>query len=331
MNNEKLLSIIVPVYNVEPFLEDCIRSIERIKTAKEVICINDGSTDNSLLVLKELAHEFDDITIVEQENAGVSAARNRGIGIAKGKYICFFDSDDMVLSEIIDKAVSLLEKEQADCISYGNRVIQEKYSFYDLISSNETVQDLTVSYDLSKLYVKSCLWHSIMRKEIIDTNSILFGNMHYFEDKCFLMDFCLHCKKPLIIKEPGYLYRQRGSSVMHSKSKYKPWTADAIQAANHMEFLKDKSSDEDYQRYCQKAKQLFVLHAMTMGAMVPEYRAKYIIQELRNNGLYPFPPMWRLLVPNGKSTAVNYMRFGFFSKIYYALFFKAIRIVKKVK
>lgn len=326
MNKEVLLSIVVPVYNVEAYVEECIHSIERIKTPKEVICIDDGSTDHSLLKLRALAEQYDDLVIAEQENSGVSKARNKGISLAKGKYICFFDSDDMVVGETVDKAVRLLEAEKVDCVSFGHQMVDENCRYRDC----EIRQSAGVSCDISSLYSKGYLWHMIMRKEILETQSITFGDLRYFEDKCLAMHFCAYCKKAIITTEVGYLYRIRNSSVMHSKSKYKPWTEDAIKAGKYMEWLMEKTTDEKYKQYCQRQKRLFVLHAMTAAIQVPEYSAKWVINELRKNGLYPFTPFWALLRPNGKLTVLNYLRFGFFSKNYYSLFFKIVRIIKKI-
>ena len=327
MNREILLSIIVPVYNVEMYVEACIHSIERIKTAKEVICIDDGSTDHSLLRLKALAEQYNDIVIVEQDNSGVSKARNKGISLAKGKYICFFDSDDMVVGETVDHAVRLLEDEKVDCVSFGYQTVDEDCRYQDC----EINQSVSVSYNLSYLYAKSYLWHMIMRREIFETQAITFGNMRYFEDKCLSMHFCAYCTKAIITTEVGYLYRMRSSSAMHSKSRHKAWFEDALKAAMFMELLMEKTTDEEYKKQCQKQKQLFILHAMTTGIMVPEYSAEWIINELKKNGLFPFAPIWRLLRPNGSSTALNYLRFGFFSKMYYSLFFKIVRMLRKIK
>lgn len=327
MNKDLLLSIIVPVYNVEMYVEACIHSIERIKTAKEVICIDDGSTDHSLLRLKALAEQYNDIVIVEQENSGVSKARNKGISLAKGKYICFFDSDDMVVGETVDHAVRLLEDEKVDCVSFGYQTVDENCRYQDCDISQAT----TLSYDLSHLYTNFTVWHMIMRKQILDAHAITFNDLRYGEDTCFAMHFNAYCKKAILTTEVGYLYRTRSTSVMHSENKHKGWCNDCIKVAMFMEFLKEKSLDEEYKKYCHTQKQLATLYAMTAGIMVPEYSAEYIIKELKKNGLFPFAPIWRLLRPNGSSTVLNYLRFGFFSKTYYSLFFKIVRMIRKIK
>jgi len=104
MQNMKLLSVIIPIYNVEDYIERCIRSLETQDLHQddyEIICINDGSPDNSREIIASLLDEFNNIILMDQENGGVSVARNAGIDIASGKYILFIDPDDYVLENTI--------------------------------------------------------------------------------------------------------------------------------------------------------------------------------------------------------------------------------------
>ena len=113
LNNMKI-SIIVPVYNVEKYLERCLDSLIN-QTLKdiEIICINDGSTDNSSEILKEYAKKDSRIIIINQNNQGISVARNNGMNKAKGKYIGFVDSDDWVDLDFFEKLYKAAEKHNA--------------------------------------------------------------------------------------------------------------------------------------------------------------------------------------------------------------------------
>lgn len=324
---ELLLSIVVPVYNVESFLEECIHSIERIKTPKEVICIDDGSTDHSLLKLRQLAEQYNDIVVIEQENSGVSKARNHGISIAKGKFICFFDSDDMVIAETIDRAVHLLVDENLDCVAFDYQNVNENCRYQDC----KIRQNAMFSYDLTNLYSGSTVWKMVMKKEIIDAQDLRFIDLRYGEDSCFRMHFNAYCTKAATTSMVGYLYRKRSTSVMHNKDRDMTWFNNSIKEALYMDWLQTISSDGTYKSHCRRKKQLATLNAMTIGIMVPEYSAEWVIDELKKNGLFPFTPFWKLLKPNGSSTILNYLRFGFFSKTYYKLFFKIIRKIRHIK
>lgn len=112
MKNQPKVSIIVPVYNVEKYLAKCLDSLVN-QTLKdiEIICINDGSTDNSLEILNTYAQKDSRITIIDKKNEGVSAARNTGLNISKGEYIMFVDSDDYLeLPNVFFKEEDVVEK-----------------------------------------------------------------------------------------------------------------------------------------------------------------------------------------------------------------------------
>ena len=104
MNQSELVSIIVPIYNSEKYLNDCLKSIQKQTYHNiEILLIDDGSQDNSLVICEEVGVLDDRIKIYHQENQGVSAARNRGIELAKGKYILFIDSDDMIIDNMVEQ------------------------------------------------------------------------------------------------------------------------------------------------------------------------------------------------------------------------------------
>ena len=119
------VSVIIPVYNVEPYLKQCMDSVvgQTLKDI-EIICVDDGSTDNSLDILREYAAEDSRIQIIEQKNAGAGAARNNGMRYATGKYLSFLDSDDFFEPRMLEKAYDLAEKDQADlkCLLAGHGI-----------------------------------------------------------------------------------------------------------------------------------------------------------------------------------------------------------------
>ncbi len=123
------VSVIVPVYNVEKYLEECIESlINQTLTDIEIICINDGSTDNSLKILEELQKKDNRIKIINQKNSGVSSARNNGIENATGEYIGFVDSDDWIDSDYYEKLYNTAKKYNSD-IAAGDMYRRNKKRF----------------------------------------------------------------------------------------------------------------------------------------------------------------------------------------------------------
>ena len=112
------ISVIVPVYNVEPYVKQCITSIiSQTERNIEIIVVDDGSSDNSRAILTELAEQDKRIKVICQKNQGVSVARNKGLEVACGEWICFVDGDDMLPSEALSKLLSVAECEKSDiCI-----------------------------------------------------------------------------------------------------------------------------------------------------------------------------------------------------------------------
>ncbi len=118
-----VISVIVPVYNVEKYLERCLDSIinQTLKNV-EIICVNDGSTDNSINILKEYSSQ---IIIVNKENGGLSDARNKGLDYASAPYIAFVDSDDWIEETAFEEAYSAIEKYKTDFVCFGSQKVYE--------------------------------------------------------------------------------------------------------------------------------------------------------------------------------------------------------------
>ena len=141
MKNEVMVSIIIPVYNVEKYLQECLESaINQTYKNIEIIAINDGSTDSSLAILEEYASKYGNLKIVNQENKGMSGARNAGLKVANGEYIYFLDSDDFIDLNMIEECVVLAEKNNLDIINFDAHV------FYD----GDFKSDFNPKYNRSK-------------------------------------------------------------------------------------------------------------------------------------------------------------------------------------
>ena len=138
MKESALLSVIVPVYNSREYLNNCIESILlQTYTNLEIICVDDGSSDGSERLLDSISERDERIKVIHQTNAGVSAARNRGIDEATGQYIGFVDSDDALAPEMYHTLVSILEKEHADIAHCGYRRFEPDGSTKDISGTGE--------------------------------------------------------------------------------------------------------------------------------------------------------------------------------------------------
>jgi glycosyltransferase involved in cell wall biosynthesis len=226
-----LISIVIPVYNVEQYLDECLESVIN-QTYKniEIIAVNDGSTDRSLHILKEYAKKYRNIKVLNQENRGNSIARNRGIEQAKGKYINFLDSDDYLALDTIENLVNQMEKHNLDIIRFGAEPFVDGVD-YD-ISHNQ--YDFKSYYEKGKVYDKEeflaslqktllqkafsaspCLF--IVKREIIIKNQIQFTPGIRYEDELFTLEVFLNVNKAMYDPNLYYKRRYRANSIMTSQ------------------------------------------------------------------------------------------------------------------
>lgn len=208
------ISIVIPVYNSDKYIEKCIKSItSQTFNNYEVIIIDDGSTDNSLSVIKKnINNKF---KIISQKNSGAGMARNVGINMATGKYITFMDSDDFFLDKYcLEKISRVLLKEDCDVAVYKMVRYYEKknkFLFENDITTNDmqfkNVYDyLYFTIENSRLSVSQC--DKIVKLDIIKKYKIFFEKMSMLEDIDWSLKLYEKIKTIKIINEPVYVYRQ---------------------------------------------------------------------------------------------------------------------------
>ncbi len=230
-----MISIIVPVYNTGKYLKECLDSlIEQTYQDIEILLIDDGSTDNSRDICMEYEKKDSRVRMIHKENSGVSDARNLGLDIAKGEYISFCDSDDMVDQKLYTILLDTLEKYKVDRIVGGYsylyndgrtlyckpRMNNGKYEAQDILSI--MIDDGTMSG-----FLFSGVNNSLFKKQIIDKWNIRFNsNIKYNEDSLFSFQYMLHsCSIYSMQSKATYYYRQHTASVTKKRNvgdKYGP-------------------------------------------------------------------------------------------------------------
>ena len=181
-----LISIIIPVYNSEITIKRCIESVilslEKVTKDYEVICIDDGSTDNSLKILKEIASYNPKIIIVHQENSGAATARNKGLELAKGEFVAFNDSDDEWLEDHFEILLNVFkEHPEIDCISGNHEIEKQKTQFIKKI--NKDLYRTSIKSQLLKNYFSppnSMLKHTILEKGITFSSGMRYAEEGFF-------------------------------------------------------------------------------------------------------------------------------------------------------
>lgn len=219
--NKPLISVIIPIYNNEKYIERCLNSIiENTYQNLEIICVNDGSTDNSLSVINKYTKKFKRFKIVNQENRGVSSARNAGIEIAEGDIVAFVDSDDCVHRQYFELLISCQMQNDYDAVicrslrtdSYTEDCKIESDSIK--VKHVHDIKSLTYDYE-----VKCRIWGRIYKKSII--NNIRFPEgISIGEDTAFNLSVLCSLKEcnVAVLNNKLYYYFDRSDSVVHTNA-----------------------------------------------------------------------------------------------------------------
>ncbi len=216
MNNQIKISVIVPVYNVEKYLKRCLDSLIN-QTLKdiEIICVNDGSTDNSLSILDEYAKKDSRIIILNQKNAGLSAARNSGMEIAKGEYIGFVDSDDWVDLDFYEKLYYAAKNNDCDiAVADFIREHPTKKKKRLNITKEEIFEKPEDKYMICKTYREGCVWNKIYRTEFLKRIDLKFVVGMYYEDRDFTARSLFYSKKLITVPDTYYRYFVNPKSIV---------------------------------------------------------------------------------------------------------------------
>jgi len=221
---EKLLSVIVPVYNAGEWVSETLDSLlGQTYQNLEVLCVDDGSSDNSAEIIRKYQNRDSRIRLIEKENGGVSSARNLGIEEAKGEYIAFLDADDYVELSAYKTMIDRLEKEQSDITFcrfvrfWPNGKIQytveenlpklaenpQDIKYFLLSTQGRTEENVLYTPD-----IHGAIWRSVFHRAIINRYDIRFHtDLRFAEDQIFMLEYLTHCTKGSYVPQPLLWYR----------------------------------------------------------------------------------------------------------------------------
>ena len=321
--NEVLLSIIVPVYNVEEYLEECLDSLvsqDIPHKEYEIVCIDDGSTDKSGEILDFYAKQYPNIMVVHKENGGVSSARNRGIDIAKGQYIWFIDADDFI---------------KQNCLSaIKPKIIENKYDtirilIYSFNHGESQISLSMVTPDMCQRAIKNfSVTYILKRSNIINNKIHLDPRISYAEDAIFMLQVIPFIKNAVTIRDLViYFYRQRPGSAT-SQDVSKKISSRLYGALVCEEIIQGKRVGDVEGAY--RFKYISVVKIIELIFKLSKPEQNKIIDCLKSNNLFPlkyspkYTPKFRQnktsLVKKIRNTLIDfsYMQIGLIAlKLYY--------------
>lgn len=227
------VTIVVPVYNVEPYLRECLDSVLAQTFADwECVCVDDGSTDGSSSILSEYAGKDHRFQIIRQPNGGLSSARNAGMDAATGKYLYFLDSDDMLVEEALERLQSLAEKDELDQIVFGTKLFVQAG-----IVTDARIADMERYYSVQQDFAGSVMSGLDLFRGLVDRNaffasvplrffrrrslpeSLRFPEGLLHEDNYFSPLALLAANRALAVTDRLYIRRVRAGSIMTSQNR----------------------------------------------------------------------------------------------------------------
>lgn len=218
------VSVIVPVYNVEKYLQKALQClINQTLTDIEVICINDGSTDGCSQILEQFAKNDSRLIVINQENRGQGFSRNRAIELSRGKYIFFVDPDDYIETDALEKLYNLAENENLDVIEFNYIETYENASKPNGKVFNKVFNRGIFNWKQCPNYIFSnqfAVWNKFYRTDLIKNFNIRFSDGRHAEDHLFTIAVRIFAKRVKYIPDCFYYYNIRENSTSHACSEH---------------------------------------------------------------------------------------------------------------
>lgn len=292
----KKLSIILPVYNVEPYIERCIESIENQDISLddyEIIIVNDGTPDDSMRIVNRLQHQYGNIIVISKENGGLSSARNMGLCYASGDYVWFIDSDDYIDPNVLSAILTRAYYDDLDVLGFYNKdIYSDGRIFYPSTPKpSAPVDGLTF---LSHYTLSVAAWSHIAKRSLYTDYGIRFTEGIYHEDYEYMLSLFEHCGRIayMDICPYNYLIKIGGASitntrnVAHLRKRLDSWM---VIIRNLNEKYSDTADSTHYAHYAALWRNVYKYHALSALLMFPlplkdkfEYVAKF-----KETGMFP--------------------------------------------
>lgn len=219
----EMVSVIIPVFNVEKYLEQCLDSVfQQTYDCYEVICVNDCTEDMSGEILDEYSKKYDNMKIINNEsNKGLSSSRNVGLAVARGKYVLFVDSDDWIENSALEKLVDIAEKNETDIVYFNKRVVHEenvKKTRYESFIYNNNLgcvkgKEMFVQFMSDNTFKSINAYTQFFSRDFLISNRLRFYDGLVHEDYLFFFECAMRAGRTVNINDCLYVYRIRTGSI----------------------------------------------------------------------------------------------------------------------
>ena len=280
------LSLIIPVYNAERYIGQCLDSLLNQNLPDqdyEIVCVNDGSKDRSLSILEGYANAHANIRIVNKENGGVTTARNAGLDAAKGDFIWFIDADDLVKENILAQLKAMVPDTGCDRIVFG------AYEFTDQMTEELLERSRTGQLETNTSWYDAVVWRSMLRKAFLREHNLYFRypELTHGEDGLFMYEVTLDNPVTVSTEEVLYFYRVHSGSADNTFSpenhmrKLRSHIRITVILQEHFRNLKNPEADSANKLMT------FLWKSLYEASQLPPKEAQPAMQELKKHGLFP--------------------------------------------
>lgn len=324
MKLESLISVIIPVYNLENYIAKCLDSvINQTYKNLEIIVVNDGSSDSSKEIIDNYAKKDKRIIAIHKKNTGVSDTRNRGIDIAKGEYIGFVDGDDSIEKNMFEKLVENMVKYDADISHCGYKMIFPASTKYFYNTGKIVIQDNKKGIiDLIRGdYIEPGIWNKLYKRSVIG-NIRMPVDIKNNEDYLFNIEVFQNAEKSVYEDKPFYNYIQRENSAVNcGVSEHKIFDCEIVRK-QVFEKYKDDKYIHPYSLYNLLKSNVHIFRILETNKEAKKY--KYKEKEIKNNikSLYKQAKSINILDKRLKIDCIMSLHFPLFFKFVYTLYEK---------
>ncbi len=264
------ISVIIPVYNAEKYLKQCLNSVvsQTIFKSIEVVAVNDGSTDNSAKILQRYASQYDNIKIITQNNQGIANARKSGLVNSSGDYIAMLDNDDFVESNMYERLLTAAEENDADYVYCNYRFYPKKVSLKE-----KWFKQYKGTVDWRLIERNTQPWNKLIRRDLIDETKTV-DIISVYSDSVYV-NLLMHAKKIVCIDEELYNYRVGHSSVSGSYiGKLEYYKEVCERAKKQGQFIRGTQYEKTLKEYFEY-RYIFTLLQVCIVAAVNDNKSEY--------------------------------------------------------
>lgn len=294
-----MISIIIPVYNAEKYLADCLNSVlEQTFTDWETILVNDGSSDGSGEICRSYCEKDPRVRLFEQKNSGVSAARNLGMQYCRGDYLFFMDADDTILPNTLARVYAVAQEQNVPLICFQHQKITQQSEIKSVVPqgagrtcSGEEAMELFLKEQVVGISICGKLIKRSMAQQIVFEEGRASN-----EDKYFLFEVLQRVDRVVILEEPYYCYWTRVNSATTSPFNKKWFDGYYFAQKIYSEICQTKPSLEPQARYQLVSVCYFLIRCIDHAGVSREFLQQYreLCRQIRKTKMYD---IWRIVVP----------------------------------